>query len=582
MKKIWSKLLIVIGGMAFFIMPVSAKVTEALVDITAMSIKEIQAEVDKGMINYETITRIYLERIEAYADTYNVIISVNENAVEEARALDVIFEEVGRSSDLFGMPILVKDNIDVAGMPTTAGAKGLIENIAKADAPAIKNLRDQGVIFIAKTNMDEFAFNASYSKSGFGIVKNAYDDRYSAYGSSGGTAVGVALDLAVAGLGTDTGVSIRVPSSANNLVGLRPTKSDLVSDGSIKFESLRDVMGPMAKYASDAALLYEGMLGEKLERTYEDLNNVTIGVLSPQVNVASGFIQSMINEKIIELESLGATIKYISSFSLGYQFDSNNFCYEFNQHIKNTDGPIRSLRDLINSGEFTQYITGYLGYYCEHDYKETQSYKDYVAYRNNNIVNTEHQFDSLGIDMLMYPTIQEPLMALDTALISNVKTYSYMIAPQTGFPSISVPMGFYESLPYGIEFVAKQNQDGLLLGVAELLVSKYILPTGVPPLYQPIDAIDDLLLIMKTEHEHVEYDDVLHEIEAFIQYYDDVEGKEEKAAFLIAQYEDVPRIIAENRKKRLIRIGLISTATGVVLGGVALVILRKKRKPYQS
>ena len=173
MRKITVKILIVFISMSFFVLPVSAKVTEALVDITAMSIQEIQAEVDKGMITYEAITKIYLDRIEAYASEYEAIISINDKAIEEARAMDVIYNESGRPSDLFGIPILVKDNIDVAGMPTTAGAKGLIHNIAKTDAPAIKNLRDQGVIFIAKTNMDEFAFNASYSKSGFGIVKNA-------------------------------------------------------------------------------------------------------------------------------------------------------------------------------------------------------------------------------------------------------------------------------------------------------------------------------------------------------------------------------------------------------------------------
>ncbi|HLV49595.1 MAG TPA: amidase [Erysipelothrix sp.] len=582
MRKNMVKILIVLINMSFFVLPISAKVTEALVDITAMSIQEIQAEVDKGMITYETITKIYLDRIEAYASEYDAMISINDKAIEQARAMDVIYKQSGRPGDLFGIPILVKDNIDVAGMPTTAGAKGLINNIAKEDAPAIKNLRDQGVIFIAKTNMDEFAFNASYSKSGFGIVRNAYDSRYTAYGSSGGTAVGVALDLAVAGIGTDTGVSIRVPSSANNLIGLRPTKSDVFSDGVINFESTRDVMGPMAKYTEDVVLLYEGMKNEMLEMEYKDLHGITIGVLASQVMASSTFIQNMLQEQIKELESLGATIKQISSISLGYRFDATNFCYEFNQHIENTEGPIRSLEDLINSKEYSQYIDGYLGYYCNHDYKATQSYQDYLSYRNSNTQQVENQFDNFGIDVLMYPTIQEPLMVLDEALVSNVKTYSYMIAPQTGFPAISVPMGFYESLPYGVEFVAKKNQEGLLLGISGMLTKEYVLPSSVPPLYHPIDAIDDLMAILNMEHKEDEYEVVLHEIEAFIQFYDDVEDKEEKAAFLIEQYEDVPRIIKENRRKRLIRNLIISGMSGIMIVGFGLMVKHKKSKPYQS
>lgn len=199
------KITIVIFAGILSVISIEAKYTEAMIDITGMSIRQLQQAVDEGRLNYETITRIYLDRIEAYADDYNVIISINEQAIEEAKALDVIYKEQGRNSGVFGMPILVKDNIDVKGMPTTAGAKGLINNYPIADVPLIENLRDAGVIFLAKTNMDEFAFNGSFSRSGFGLVKNGFNPLYSSYGSSGGSAVGVALELAVAALGSDTG-----------------------------------------------------------------------------------------------------------------------------------------------------------------------------------------------------------------------------------------------------------------------------------------------------------------------------------------------------------------------------------------
>src|SRR5690554_7816696 len=105
MRKNMVKILIVLINMSFFVLPISAKVTEALVDITAMSIQEIQAEVDKGMITYETITKIYLDRIEAYASEYDAMISINDKAIEQARAMDVIYKQSGRPGDLFGIPI---------------------------------------------------------------------------------------------------------------------------------------------------------------------------------------------------------------------------------------------------------------------------------------------------------------------------------------------------------------------------------------------------------------------------------------------------------------------------------------------
>ena len=583
MKKAWIKISTIWMVLVFMMIPIEAKVTEAIIDITGMSIKEIQEQVDLGMISYQEITQIYLDRIAAYAQLYDVVISVNPNAIEEAAALDVQYQETGRTSEVFGIPILVKDNIDVKGMPTTAGATGLFDNYPNEDADVIKTLRDKGVIFIAKTNMDEFAFNASFSRSGFGTVKNAYDTLYSAYGSSGGTAAGVALDLAVAGLGTDTGTSIRVPASANNLYGLRPTKESVSTDGIIKFEFLRDMVGPMTKYADDAKLLYEAMANVSISLDLEDLTGITVGVLSSQVNASSGFIRELFEKKINQLEALGATIKYVSSFSMSYSFNSGNFCYDFNQHIKNTEGPIGSLNDLIRSGKYTQYISGYGGYYCDHDYTKTDAFKQYLSARNNNIVRANNQFNSLGIDVLVYPTIQEPLMTLDKALYNNVKTYSYMIAPQTGFPSISVPMGFYEDLPYGMEIVSQSSRDDLLLEMASLLENHYVIPDPVGALYTPIDEIPALLDILDTTHLEVEYEPVITAIQGFIDNYSDVEDKSKVAQSLIEEYEDVPRIIEENiriARAKKIRTYAIVGASIVGLIVIIYIVKRKTRKYY--
>ena len=256
--------------------------TKAPINILNMSIEEIQQSVDLGIINYETIAKIYLERIQEYNDEFMAIISVNENIVEQARKLDEKYKQSGRISMLYGIPIILKDNIDYVGLPTTAGAKGLKNNFSKQNATIVQNLLDVGALIIGKSNMSEFAFSARTSSSSYGTVKNAYDTDLTAYGSSGGTAVAVSTGMAVAGLGTDTNSSIRVPSSAANLIGLRPTYSLLSSDGIINYDASRHTAGPMTKYTSDNAILLE-VLTSNLGGDTQYENNVKgmkIGVVS--------------------------------------------------------------------------------------------------------------------------------------------------------------------------------------------------------------------------------------------------------------------------------------------------------------
>ena len=193
--------------------------TEAPIDITNMDITTISDALDKKIITSENLIKIYLERIEKYNDKYNALITVNDNAISEAQKLDEERANGNVRSILHGIPIIVKDNIDALNMPTTDGSKNLSDNYPIKDAEAIKKLKDAGAIIIAKSNMSKYAFYASSSTSDFGTVKNAYNIKYSSYGSSGGSAVSVALNFAVAALGTDTNSSVRLPASANSLVG---------------------------------------------------------------------------------------------------------------------------------------------------------------------------------------------------------------------------------------------------------------------------------------------------------------------------------------------------------------------------
>jgi Asp-tRNA(Asn)/Glu-tRNA(Gln) amidotransferase A subunit family amidase len=236
-------------------------------------------------------------------------------------------------------------------MPTTAGTKALSDNYPKENAPAVQNIIDSGGIIIGKANMSEFALSAYNSYSSYGDVKNAYNLNYSSYGSSGGTAVGIASNFAVAGLGTDTGGSVRLPSAANNLVGLRPTYGSVSGDGVIKLDKTRDIIGPITKYVEDNAILMDIISKDKTNfekalNKRETLKGVKIGVATQFMNLSSkttGIATSTIDYDIYQkmqnaitnFKNLGAEIIYINDFYDGYySFNDTSFCYDFNQYLK--------------------------------------------------------------------------------------------------------------------------------------------------------------------------------------------------------------------------------------------------------
>lgn len=543
--------------------------TEALVDFSGASIEEIQEYVEGGLLNYETITQIYLERIEKYNDDYKAIININENVIEEAKALDKEFKEKGRRSLIHGIPVLVKDNIDVEGLPTTAGAKGLSKNIALEDAKIIKNLKEQGALIIAKANMDEFAFHAIVSYSSYGIVANAYDLSISSYGSSGGTAAGIAADMAVVGIGTDTGTSIRIPSAANNLYGLRPTQNSLSSDGMIHFESLRDTSGPMAKHAKDAALLYHLMKDGEDSFEPQEISDLKIGVITSKMKESSPFIRKLVNEKIEILKELGVSFVELPALSLQYEFDANNLCYEFNEYIKGTQGPIQSLQDLINTKEYVSYIDAYVNEHCASNYQDTNKFKSYLKVRENNIQIANQYFKKHDVDAILYPNLNTKLHKKDVSLAARVGIYASIVAPQTGFPSINIPAGFHEGLPYGVEILAPKDQDDLLLSLAIMLDEvdpTYRLPSISPTLYEPIPEIERLMEITQENRSKQEHIKVQKNIEYFLENYGNLHHRQKTAQRLIEIYDSTDDYL---QKQRVYEEKLLALKDKIIFASIA-------------
>lgn len=564
------------------LIPIKLHATSSIINIDKLNIVEIQENIDKGYLTYETLTKIYLERIEKYNEQYNAIITINQNAIAEAKLLDEEYKKSGRRSLMHGMPIIVKDNIDVKGLPTTNGTKALLDSYPYENAPIIQKLIDAGAIVLAKANMDEFAFHAEHSSSSFGMVKNAYNLEYSSYGSSGGTAVGVAAGLAVAGIGTDTGSSIRIPASANNLVGLRPTTSLIDNKGIIKFEVTRDVDGPITKYVIDNAIMLEiiNNQGKKYTNFNKDISEIKIGVFKDQYNGATSFIKDLMSKQIEKLKSLGATVEFVNSFSPNYQFNANTLCYEFNEYLKGTTSKIKSLNDLIKTKEYTHHIEGYNNSYCNYDYSKTQAFKNYLGNRNNNINYVNNKFGDY--DAFIYPTIKNEVVKLTNINNYKVKTFSSSIAPLVGFPAISIPIGFYNNLPYGMEILAKANNEEILYIIAYNLEKDnnfYEQPEIAPSLYTINNNIPILLNYYENSNEE-KFEEIKKKTKTFLDNYNDIDDKDETIELLIKEYEETTTIdlptkeLSTNNSKEKYRIIAIYIFIDII---ILLAVLIKRR-----
>lgn len=564
------------------------KYTEAPINILNMSIEEIQQSVDLGIINYETIAKIYLERIQEYNDEFMAIISVNENIVEQAKKLDEKYKQSGRTSMLYGIPIILKDNIDYVDLPTTAGAKELKDNYPKQNATIVQNLLDAGALIIGKANMSEFAFSARTSSSSYGTVKNAYDTALTSYGSSGGTAVAVSTGMAVAGLGTDTNSSIRVPSSAANLIGLRPTYSLLSSDGIINYDASRDTAGPMTKYTSDNAILLE-VLTSNLERytQYENsVKDMKIGVVSQFVygdetlsytgatKSTDAVILTLFNSSINKLKESGAQIVYIDDLynEEAYDYYSGTIggwtmCYFFNEYIKNTSGDINSFEELVESGEYIQDLPSYEE--CCND-----SLESFYNYKTKHLEYKEYvvkQMERYGVDVLAYPTTKNEIATLDDA---NVTSPSFAISPVTGMPAISIPMGFsQDNLPYGIEVLAKDNNETQLYAISNILVPeiKFTLSELAPNLYEIDDDVTALVELYKNNIDSLErrrYKNIKNQIQYFFENYNSYDNQEQVAISLVQDFN-------ETREKENKHNNVISGLAIIIILLLALGIIRK-------
>lgn len=541
--------------------------TKAPVDVTTMSIDELIDAMDKGYLTSEALVNIYLERIEAYDKQFNSINQINEHAVEQAKELDKERESGKLRGKLHGIPILVKCNIDVYGIPTTAGTKDLKDNYPKENSYVVQKLIDEGAIIIGSTNMSELAFSAATSYSSYGYVKNVFNTKYTAYGSSGGAAVAVTAVFGAASLGTDTNSSVRLPAAGAGLVGMRPTLGLVSRTGVIPYDIERDTVGVLTRDVSDNALLLSIISGydEEDEITKNaqvpgfdvsntSLEGVTIGVAMQYVKgsedkdsvlgLTDNDIYNLTMESVKKLERAGATIVYLDDFVKSSNltiatstYAGRTMCDYFNIYIKGTNGTIRSFEELAAGDGHVQRLSGYLAACGDSANSLDSRNKKKAKYRKY----VDDYFLENDLDVILYPTLKNKVYSYKSG--KNISPGS-SLGSVIGYPSITVPMGFIGEFSYGVEFLGTGYSENILYNVAqefesvsELKLSNSLL---TPPLYVVPENVKELIKCY--EEQLTKQSDIgavgdwMIEVKEFFKSYNSYEDIEIRAKELIVKY----------------------------------------------
>jgi amidase len=469
-------------------------------DIAEITIAETQRAISEHRISCHQVIEQYLERIRSYDQStrLNSLVLVNPNALAEADRFDAEFKLTQKIHGLQCIGVIVKDNYDTYDLQTTGGSLAMKWFVPAADAFMVQRIRAAGAIILAKSNMAEWAFSPYETVSSIaGITRNPYNLDYVPAGSSGGTAAAVAANFGAVGLGTDTGNSIRGPSSHNALVGIRPTIGLTSRDGIIPLFLGADVGGPIVRTVEDAAALLDVVAGydpqdpitqnseghiPKSYRAFLDrrgLRGARIGVFRAYLDAPTGDpqIKELTEKAIQDLKAQGALIVDPFEIPNFEALTKNIFCGDFQSDLngylaKHGQGATyKTLAEIIESGLYLPYIEGRL--------KSTAAAKPDSEADRTLCPDVYHNEKKLAfraavraamaahkVQAVIYPTWSNaPRRVGDEK--SPAGDNSQVISPQTGFPAITVPMGYtHGGLPAGLTFLGDAFDEGTLIKFA--------------------------------------------------------------------------------------------------------------------
>jgi len=286
--------------------------------MTLTQIHEIAPKVAAGKVTSEKLTENCLATIAELNPKLNAFIKVTADlALAQARQADKDIAGGRYRGTLHGIPLSLKDLIDLEGTPTTAGSLVRKDHVATSDAPVTRYLRDAGAVFVGKTNLHEFAFGTTTEDSGFGLARNPHDPSRSPGGSSGGSAIAVATGMSLGTVGTDTGGSIRIPAAACGIVGLKPEWGKVPAAGVVPLSRQLDHVGPLAASVTDAWLLYNALLppASRVSTTPDvgPVKGLRLGVLSGYLfDRLDADVERSVLATIDALRSGGAAVKDVT------------------------------------------------------------------------------------------------------------------------------------------------------------------------------------------------------------------------------------------------------------------------------
>lgn len=475
--------------------PVAFHLLEATID-------DVHAAFQSRRTTCRELVELYLRRIDTYdksGPALNAVQTINPRALQEADRLDAAFKASGRVGALHCIPVLVKDQVETSDMRTTYGSAVFKDFVPQRDATIVTRLRQAGAVIVGKSTMGEYA--SGYLSSASGPIRNAYDPKRHASGSSGGTGSGVSANFATVGIAEDTGGSTRGPAAVSNLVGLRPTVPLVSRHGMFPARPSTDTLGPVTRTVRDAAIVLDAIAGYdpkdpvtayavgQIPNSYttflarDGLKGARIGVIRQPMDARTDpasddyrKVRTVIDKAIGELRTLGAEVVDPVTIPDAIErvtklYDGNVFETEpaISRYLaEHPNAPVKTLREILLSGKVVPSRVrvlmnaigrspedpGYLqilrsvedtrqvvlGLMAEHKL-------DALVY-----ATFDHQPVAIGVDDMTNPLVEA------TGIGNNRR-----LSPILGFPAMTVPAGFTtDGLPVGIEFMARPFAEGTL------------------------------------------------------------------------------------------------------------------------
>ena len=459
-------------------------------DIGQLTASEVAAGICNGTFTSEDVTRAYLERAKART-AHNAFVTLNETgAMQAARDADARRRSGGACLPMQGVPIVVKDSIHVAGLPSTAGTPALRNFVPAADAPVVQKLRDAGAVILGKTSMHELAFgisgyNPAYNTSANVGVRNAYDVTKMAGGSSSGSGVAIGARMAPAALGTDTGGSVRIPCALNGCAALRPSLGRYSQAGIAPISHTRDTAGPMALSMADVELMDRVISGAPAA-TAADLRGVRVGLVGAFLANMDSDTQAVFDGALAKLKAAGMTVVPVEMPQLAALNGNVSFPVALYEAYDDMVAYLRS----TNTGLTIEQLVAQI---ASPDVKGTYEglvlprmlpvpgggttpgapvYQAAMATHRPALVKLySDTFRGNGLDAIIFPTTPKtaPTANADASSLATFGLFIQNTDPgsNAGVPGIQLPMGIgaASKLPVGLELDGPAGSDRRLIAI---------------------------------------------------------------------------------------------------------------------